>query len=187
MLSCQNDPKNSCTEKKAIHEPSGWTIFTNCSLDAAKNKLDYYRGINCIKVLCKKLKDHALKIINYEKTETIPLSEKENKSYQEQDVCQICRKKFNINEKDKKYQKVKDHFHYTGKFRGAAHNNSNLRYKIPKEILLVFHNDSTYDFHFITKQLAEEFNGEFEFIGENMEKYITFSVPNKKERDNGKS
>ena len=53
MLSCQNDPKNSCTERKAIHEPTGWTIFTNCSLDAAKNKLDYYRGIDCIKVLSK--------------------------------------------------------------------------------------------------------------------------------------
>ena len=67
MLSYQNNPKNSYTERKAIHEPSGWTIFTNCSFDAAKSKLDYYRGIDCIKVLCKKLKDHALKIINYEK------------------------------------------------------------------------------------------------------------------------
>ena len=60
MLSCQNNPKNSYTESKAVNEPSGWTIFTNCSFDAAKSKLDYYRGIYCIKVLCKKLKDHAL-------------------------------------------------------------------------------------------------------------------------------
>ena len=67
MLSCQNDPKNSYTERKAKHEPSGWAMFTKCSFDATKNKLDYYRGIDCIKVLCKKLKDHALKIINYEK------------------------------------------------------------------------------------------------------------------------
>ena len=57
--------KTSYTERKAIHESSGWAIFTNCSFDAAKNKLDYYRGINCIKEMCKKLKDHALKIINY--------------------------------------------------------------------------------------------------------------------------
>ena len=64
MLSCQNNPNNSYTERKAIHELTGWTIFTNFSLDAAKRKLDYYRGIDCIKVLCKKLKDHVLKINN---------------------------------------------------------------------------------------------------------------------------
>ena len=79
MLSCQNDPKNSYAERKAKHEPSRWAMSTNCSFDATKNKLDYYRGIDCIKVLCKKLKDHALKIINHEKKEMIPLSEEENK------------------------------------------------------------------------------------------------------------
>ena len=83
-------------------------------------------------------------------------------------------------------QKVRDHCHYTGKHRGAAHSNCNLNYKIPKEIHVVFHNGSTYDYHFITKQLAGEFKGNFECSGENTEKYITFSVPIKKEYDNGK-
>ena len=55
-----------------------------------------------------------------------------------------------------------------------------------KEILVVVHN-AGYDTHFITKQLAEEFGGQFECIGENTEKYITFSVPIKKEHDNGKT
>ena len=50
----------------------------------------------------------------------------------------------------------------------------------------MFHDGSTYDYHFIFKQLAEEFEGEFECLGENTEKYITFSVPLKKENDNGK-
>ena len=67
LQSYQNNPKNSYTERKAKHEPSGWAMFTRCSFDSTKNKLDYYRGIDCIKALCKKLKDHALKIINYEK------------------------------------------------------------------------------------------------------------------------
>ena len=114
-------------------------------------KLDYYRGIDCIKVLCEKLKDHALKIINYEKKEMIPLSEEEDKSYEEQNVCHICKKKFYLDENDEnendendsdnneKYRKVKDHCHYTGKFRGAAHNYCNLRYKVPREIPVVFH------------------------------------------------
>ena len=89
--------------------------------------------------------------------------------------------------KIKKQKKVRDHCHYTGKFRGAAHSECNLRYKVPKEIPVVFHNGSTYDYHFIIKKLAEEFKGEFECLGENTEKYITFSVPIKKELDNGKT
>ena len=79
------------------------------------------------------------------------------------------------------YYKVKDHCHYTGEYRGAAHDICNLKYKIPKEIPAVFHNGSTYDYHLIIKELAEEFEGEFECLGENTEKYITFSVPIKKE------
>ena len=79
----------------------------------------------------------------------------------------------------KKYFKVKDHCHYTGN-RGAVHDICNLRYQIPKENPVVFHIGSTYDYHFIIKELVEELEGEFENFGENAEKYITFSVPIKK-------
>ena len=88
---------------------------------------------------------------------------------------------------DRNNKKVRDHCHYTGKFRGAAHSECNLRYKVPKEISKVLHDGSTYDYHFIIKALAEEFEGEFECLGESTEKYITFSVPLKKENDNGKT
>ena len=71
-----------------------------------------------------------------------------------------------------------------GKYRGAAHNICNLRYKVPKEIPVVFHNSSTYDYHFIIKELVKEFDGNFECLGENTEKYITFSVPIKKKIKN---
>ena len=60
----------------------------------------------------------------------------------------------------------------------------NLRYKVPKNIPVIFHNGSTYDYHFIIKELACEFEGNFECLGENTEKYITFSVPIKKKIDN---
>ena len=75
----------------------------------------------------------------------IPISEEKNKFHEEQDVCHICKRKFyldenendeNVNDKNdekfKKYQKVKDHCPYTQRFRGAAHNYCNLRYKLPK-------------------------------------------------------
>ena len=89
--------------------------------------------------------------------------------------------------KYKLYQKVRDHFHYTRKFRGAAHSICNLIYKVPQEIPVKIHNSSKYDYHFIVRELAEEFKGQFECLGESTEKYITFSVPIKKEHDNGKT
>ena len=58
---------------------------------------------------------------------------------------------------------------------------------IPKEIPIVFHDGSTYDYHFIIKELVKEFDGNFECLGENTEKYITFSVPVKKEIKNKKN
>ena len=59
-----------------------------------------------------------------------------------------------------------------------------MRYKVPKNILIIIQNRWTYDDHFIIKQLPEEFEGQFKWLGENTEKYITFSVPIKKEVDN---
>ena len=81
-------------------------------------------------------------------------------------------------------KKVRDHCHYTGKYKGAAHSICNLRYTIPKKIPVVFHNGSTYDYHFIIKQLAREFKYYLECLGENTEKYIIFSVPIRKVLDN---
>ena len=89
-------------------------------------------------------------------------------------------------EKYKNKRKVKDHCHYTGKFRGAAHSKCNLKYKVPKDIPIITHNAS-YDTHFIINQLAEEVKGELNCIGENMKKYLTFSVPVKKEFDENKT
>ena len=87
--SCQNNPKKSYTEKKTRHEPSGWAMFTRCSFDKKENKLNYYRGKDCIKKLCKKLKERAMKIINYAEKEMILLTHEENKSYKEQEACHI--------------------------------------------------------------------------------------------------
>ena len=113
----------------------------------------------------------------------VPLTTKEKICYNKQKICYICKKEFN-NNNNKKEQKVKDHCHYTGKYRGAAHNICNLRYKVPREIPVVFHNGSTYDYHFIIKELVKEFDGNFDYLGENTEKYITFSVPLKKKIEN---
>ena len=90
----------------------------------------------------------------------IPLTIKEKIHYTEQEICYIWKKE--VDTSDKKNYKVRDHCHYTGKYRGAVHNICNLRYKVPREIPVVFHNGSIYDYHFIIKELVKKFDGNFE-------------------------
>ena len=182
MRACTNNPNESSTTKINKHAPSGYSIFTHCSFDESKNKLNYYRCKDCMEKFSKDLREHASKIINYEKKKMIPLATEEKINQNKQKICYVCKNEFNNN--DKINCKVRDHCHYTSKYRGAAHHICNLRYKVPKEILIVFHNGSTYDYHFIIKELVKEFEGDFECLGEDTEKFITYSVPIKKKIEN---
>ena len=116
--------------------PSGNSWITCCSFDTSKNERGYYREKDCMEMFCKDLRDQAMKIINYEKKEMITLTDKENKSYEKQKVFHICKTEFSTDKNDKSvfklYHKVRGHCHYTGKFKGAAHSNCNLRYKTQK-------------------------------------------------------
>ena len=67
MSTCYNNPEESSTAKINKHIPSGYSIFTHCSFDKSKNKLNYYIGEDCMKKFCKDLREHATKIINCEK------------------------------------------------------------------------------------------------------------------------
>ena len=132
------------------------------------------------KIFCQDLKKQARSIIDFEKKELPVLTIDEEFKHHMATECYICKKKFYQDKKDN-YIKVRDHCHYTGKYRGAVHKIYILRYNTPREIPVVFHNGTSYDYHFIIKELAEEFEKDFECLGENKEKYITFSVPIKKE------
>ena len=119
----------------------------------------------------------------------MPLTKEEKKSYKKQEACHICQKEFCYDKNDGTYingSKVKNHCHYTGKFREAAHSKCNLNYEVPKDIPLIIHNAS-YDTHFIINHLAKKFKGELNCIGESMGKYITFSVPIKVNCDDCKT
>ena len=78
VKSCKNNPEKSYTEKKARREPSGWAMFNRCLFKKKENKLNYYRGKDCIEILCKKLNESAMEIIDYEKKDIIPLTHDEN-------------------------------------------------------------------------------------------------------------
>ena len=85
-------------------------------------------------------------------------TKEQQESYKNAKICYICNEKLeNIYVKDKKYRKVGDHCHFTGEYRGAAHGICNLKYSVPKKFYIAFHNGFNYDYHFIIKELAEEF------------------------------
>ena len=106
------------------------------------------------------------------------LTKKEQESYENAKICYVGEEKLgNKYLEDKKYRKVREYCHDTGKYKGATHSISNLKYSLPKVIPIVFHNGSNYDYHFIIKDLAEEFKKQLTYLGGNTEKYITFAVP----------
>ena len=74
ISTCHNNPKKSSTSKINEHRPSRFSLFTQCLFDATKNNIDFYRDKDCMKMFCKYLKQHAAKVIKYEKTEMIPIA-----------------------------------------------------------------------------------------------------------------
>ena len=80
MSTCYNNQEKSSTAKINKHTPSGYSLFKHCSFDKTKNKLDYYRGEDCMKKFCKDLREHATKINNYEKKDMIILTKKKKKT-----------------------------------------------------------------------------------------------------------
>ena len=97
MNTCNNNPEKSSANKINKHTTSVYSLLTHCSFDTTKNKLDYYRRKNCIKNFCLDLREHATKIINYEKKEMIPLTKEEKEFHNMQKVCHICKRIFSTN------------------------------------------------------------------------------------------
>ena len=107
------------------------------------------------------------------KKEMIPLNSEEWKKFRESEVCWLCKKKFG----EKTLSKVRDHCHYTGKFRGAAHQSCNLKFQRPKFTPVFFHNLQNYDAHLFVRALGlmDEVLS-IKCIPNNDEKYISFSL-----------
>ena len=77
-----------------MYEPCGYSLHLVSSFDSKQNKHNFCRGKDCIKRFCSDLKELGTKIINYEQKEMIPLTDKENKFYEEKEKCYICQKEF---------------------------------------------------------------------------------------------
>ena len=90
----------------------------------------------------------------YQKPKPYNLTKEEEKEFQSASICNICEEEFSIDKKTIKIAKVRDHCHFTGKYRGAAHNQCNLSCRKPLIIPVIFHNLQGYDAHLFIKQLA---------------------------------
>ena len=101
------------------------------------------------------LREHPMNIINFKMNKRKLLTKEQQDSYKN---AKSKKEKFeNKYVKDKKYRKFRDHYHFTGEYRGDAHGICNLKYCVPKKIPVAFHKGFNYDYHFIIKELAEEF------------------------------
>ena len=89
---------------------------------------DVYRLKDCMNKFRESLREHAMEIINFEKKNMNFLTNEKQKSYQNAEVCYICKEQFEDKQaKDKHYCKVRDHCHYPGEYRGAKHSICNVK------------------------------------------------------------
>ena len=167
----QND-KVSFTQKYQHHQPSGF-CYKCVGVNTKKSVL--YRAKDENEDVSQKfiemLEEDIKKIhkeFNFSK-KMLPLTKKEQSEFENAKICWICQKGF-----EEKDRKVRDHCHFTGKFRGAAHVKCNLQFKKPTFTPVIFHNLSGYDAHLFVKNLGET-EGNNKCIPNNEEKYISFS------------
>ena len=170
---CDLKPENSYTKQYQKHEPISFYYYIKCfdSKVCLPIKERSYTGKNAEQVFLKYLEEDIKMIANIPKKEII-FGEKEKERYNEETRCWICKGEFD--DKDKNKEKVKDHCYYTGRYRGAAHNECNLNYRKPNFTPVVFHNLSGYDSHLFIKNLGFS-EGNIDCIPNNEEKYISFS------------
>ena len=179
MNSCQPNPDKSFTEFYQKHEASGYALYLK-GLDGINvnyKPLVYTKKTEDISKKCIK---HVLKLTHkiyceyYSNPKTIIFTAEDKKDFQSATICHICEQDLNIDEETGQILKVRDHCHFTGKYRGAAHNECNLKCRKPHILPVLFHNLQGYDSHLFVKQLAKV-SGDLSCIPSTEEKYISFS------------
>ena len=114
--------------------------------------------------------EEDIKIIANILEKKIIFGKEEAERFEKETKCWICNGKFD----DDKNYKVRDHCHFTGRYRGAAHNKCNLDYRKPNFTPVVFHNLSGYDSHLFIKNLGFS-QGNIDCIPNNEERCISFN------------
>ena len=170
---CEPNPNKSYTLKYNKHEPVSFVYYIKSFNESVyKSKLRSYVKENeedpdTIDVFINWLEEDV-KIISELGNEPMKITPEEQEQFNQASNCWICGKLLNIKDK------VRDHCHYTGRYRGAAHNICNLKYSKPNNISVFFHNLTGYDSHLFIKKLNTT-SGAIDCIPNNEENYISFS------------
>ena len=170
---CEPNPEKSYTKKYQKHEPVSFVYYIKSFNESVyKSKIKSYvkdkpEKPDVIDVFINWLEEDVKEIANLGNRKMI-ITEEEKEQFNKASDCWICGKKLNIEDK------VRDHCHYTGRYRGAAHNICNLKYNKPNNISVFFHNLTNYDSHLFIKKLGVT-EGNIDCIPNNEEKYISIS------------
>ena len=171
LSSCSPNPKDSYNYNYQLHEPSGFCFYVKGIVDKKIKPIIYTKTSedeNIAKIFVEKIKEVTKGIYNdfYLRPKPLRLNRAEQKSFEEATICHICSRELGED-------KVRDHCHFTGKYRGAAHNGCNINCRKPKVLPVIFHNLQGYDAHLFIKQLYR-LKGDLECIPSTEEKYISF-------------
>ena len=173
LETCKPNPNKSYTHKYNKHEPVSFVYYIKSFNESVyKSTLRKYVKENeedpdTIDVFINWLEEDV-KIISELGNEPMKITPEEEEQFKQASNCWICEKFLNIDDR------VRDHCHFTGRYRGAAHNRCNLKYSKPNNISVFFHNLSGYDSHLFIKKLNTTM-GNIDCIPNNEEKYISFS------------
>ena len=162
------------TDKINTHVPSGSCVHSTFAHGDVPNPLNMHQGKDCVETFVEYIEEEVKRpYATFPQQPMTRLTDESKREHKTAGKCHICLKGFH----DPKNKKVRDYCHYTGDYREAAHNNRNLKYKIPDHIPLAFHNLSGYDAHLFIEELRRRLNkDDIGVIAENKEKYIGFNV-----------
>ena len=143
--------EGSCSKKYQDHVPCSFAYKLNCVDDEFAKPVVIFRGENtAYKFIEEILKEfeYCKKVMKKHFNKNLIMSEKEEEQFQSSNICWICEKLI-----DDDNEKVRDHCHVTGKFRGAAHWSCNINLQLTKKVPVIFHNLRGYDSHLIFDKL----------------------------------
>ena len=172
MNSCSPNPKDSYNYNYQKHEPSGFCFYAKGIVGKRIKPIIYTKTSedeDVAKIFVKKLTELTKGIYEdfYRRPKPLVMNPKTQKEFNNAVNCHICNEELGDD-------RVRDHCHFTGEYRGAAHNKCNLMCKKPRILPVIFHNLQGYDAHLFIKQLAK-IDGKLECIPSTEEKYISFS------------
>ena len=169
---CKTNPDDSYNYNYQKHEPSGFCLYVKGIVTNIIKPITYTKKKdtdNIAEVFVKKLEKVTNKLYDdfYRRPLPLKLTKREQASFDKAETCHIFKKELQSD-------KVRDHCHFTGQYRGAAHNSCNLQCRKPLILPVIFHNLQGYDAHLFIKQLSG-LKGELNCIPSTEEKYISFS------------